>query len=145
MIMSQETLTVALLALALDALIGWPDRLYRRISHPVVWLGKLIAALDRRWNRGGHRVLRGMLAALVTIAAAGVPAILLTRLLMPLPLGPILLGALAWPLIAKNPQLVQRRASDPAFRELFEQKGEKYMAKFGMTPFVKRKLNLRSI
>ncbi len=100
MIMSQETLTVALLALALDALIGWPDRLYRRISHPVVWLGKLIAALDRRWNRGGHRVLRGMLAALVTIAAAGVPAILLTRLLMPLPLGPILLGALAWPLIA---------------------------------------------
>ena len=100
MIMSQETLTVALLALALDALIGWPDRLYRRISHPVVWLGKLIAALDRRWNRGGHRVLRGMLAALVTIAAAGVPAILLTRLLMPLPLGPILLGALAWPLVA---------------------------------------------
>ena len=100
MILSQGTLTVALLALALDALIGWPDRLYRRISHPVVWLGKLISALDRRWNRGGHRVLRGMLAALVTIAAAGVPAILLTRLLMPLPLGPILLGALAWPLIA---------------------------------------------
>jgi len=52
---------------------------------------------------------------------------------------------LAWPLIAKNPQLVQRRASDPAFRELFEQKGEKYMAKYGMTPFIKRKLNLRSI
>lgn len=52
---------------------------------------------------------------------------------------------LAWPLIAKNPQLIQRRASDPAFRELFEQKGEKFMAKYGMTPFVKRKLNLRSI
>lgn len=52
---------------------------------------------------------------------------------------------LAWPLIAKNPQLVQRRASDPAFRELFEQKGETFMAKYGMTPFVKRKLNLRSL
>ena len=52
---------------------------------------------------------------------------------------------LAWPLIAKNPQLIQRRASDPAFRELFEQQGEKFMAKYGMTPFVKRKLNLRSI
>lgn len=51
----------------------------------------------------------------------------------------------AWPLIAKNPQLVQRRASDPAFRELLEQKGEKYMAKYGMTPFVKRNLNLRSL
>lgn len=52
---------------------------------------------------------------------------------------------LAWPLIAKNPQLVQRRASDPAFRELFEQKSEKFMAKYGITPFVKRKLNLRSL
>lgn len=52
---------------------------------------------------------------------------------------------LAWPLIAKNPQLVQRRASDPAFRELYEQKGAKFMAKYGMTPFIKRKLNLRSL
>ncbi|RCW86643.1 adenosylcobinamide-phosphate synthase CbiB [Paracoccus lutimaris] len=100
MILSQGTLTVALVALALDALIGWPDGLYRRISHPVVWLGRLIAALDRRWNQGGHRVLRGALAALVTIAAAGVPAILLTQALMPLPLGPVLLGVLAWPLVA---------------------------------------------
>lgn len=52
---------------------------------------------------------------------------------------------LAWPLIAKNPQLVQHRCSDPAFRELLEQKGEKYMAKYGMIPFVKRNLNLRSL
>lgn len=51
----------------------------------------------------------------------------------------------AWPLIAKNPQLVQRRASDPAFRELLEQKGEKFLAKYGMTPFVKRNLNLLSL
>jgi len=52
---------------------------------------------------------------------------------------------LAWPLIAKNPQLVQRRCSDPAFRELYEQKGEKFMAKYGFTPFVKRNLNLRNV
>lgn len=51
----------------------------------------------------------------------------------------------AWPLIAKNPQLVQRRCSDPAFRELLEQKGEKFLAKYGMTPFTKRNLNLRSL
>lgn len=53
MILSHDTLTVALVALALDALIGWPDALYRRVSHPVVWLGALIAALDRRWNQDG--------------------------------------------------------------------------------------------
>lgn len=51
----------------------------------------------------------------------------------------------AWPLIAKNPQLMQRRISDPAFRELYELKGEKFMAKYSLQPFVKRRLNLRSL
>lgn len=41
--------------------------------------------------------------------------------------------------------LLQRRVSDPAFRELLEQKGEKAMAKFGVEPFVKKNLNLRSV
>lgn len=98
----EDTLTIALVALALDGWIGWPDRLYRRIGHPVTWLGRLIAALDRRWNRGGHRVLRGVLASLVTIAAAALPALALTALLLPLPFGPVLLGVLAWPLVASR-------------------------------------------
>ncbi|CAM3162713.1 adenosylcobinamide-phosphate synthase [Paracoccus aminovorans] len=96
----QESLTIALVALLADAALGWPDALYRRIGHPVTWLGRLIATLDRRWNRGGHRILRGALAVLVTVAAAAVPAVLLTRALMPLPFGPVLLGLLAWPLVA---------------------------------------------
>lgn len=50
---------------------------------------------------------------------------------------------LAWKLIRKQPQLMQRRISDAAFRELFEHKGKKFMAKYGLTPFVKRSLNLR--
>ena len=64
---SSATLTVALVALAVDALIGWPEALFRRFGHPVTWLGRLIAALDRRWNRGGHRVLRGALAVAVVL------------------------------------------------------------------------------
>ena len=48
---SSATLTVALVALAVDALIGWPEALFRRIGHPVTWLGRLIAALDRRRTR----------------------------------------------------------------------------------------------
>ncbi|RQP05266.1 MAG: cobalamin biosynthesis protein CobD [Paracoccus sp. BP8] len=100
MILSQDTLTIALVALLVDALIGWPEALYRRVSHPVVWIGRLISALDARWNRGGYRIARGALAVGVTVGAALLPALLLTRALAPLPLGPVLLGVLAWPLVA---------------------------------------------
>jgi len=98
--MTSDTLTIALTALLVDAMIGWPDALYRRISHPVVWIGRLISALDRRWNGGGHRIARGALAVAVTLGAAVVPALLLTWALMALPFGPVLLGLLAWPLVA---------------------------------------------
>ena len=33
--------------MAIDAVIGYPDFLYRLIRHPVVWCGAIIAALDR--------------------------------------------------------------------------------------------------
>ncbi|REF70299.1 MULTISPECIES: adenosylcobinamide-phosphate synthase CbiB [Paracoccus] len=98
--MTPETLTIALTALLVDALIGWPDALYRRISHPVVWIGRLISALDARWNRGRHRIARGALAVAVTLGAAVIPALLLTWALAGLPFGPVILGVLAWPLVA---------------------------------------------
>ncbi|HIC67369.1 MAG: adenosylcobinamide-phosphate synthase CbiB [Paracoccus sp. (in: a-proteobacteria)] len=86
---------IALTALALDVAIGWPDALFRRIGHPVSWLGRLIAALDRRWNRGRAGMARGAAAALVVIAAAVIPALILQGLL-----GPLVAGLLAWPLVA---------------------------------------------
>lgn len=48
-----------------------------------------------------------------------------------------------WPYVAKNKfwHLVQRRVSDPSYRELLEQ-GKKVP---GVQPFTRRKLNLRSI
>lgn len=85
----------ALVALLIDAAIGWPDRIYARIGHPVTWLGRLIAALDRRWNRGESRVWRGALASMLVILAALLPALILQRAL-----GPVAAGLLAWPLVA---------------------------------------------
>lgn len=41
--------------------------------------------------------------------------------------------------------LLQRRVSDPAFRELLEQKGEKALQKVGVEPFTKVNLNLRAL
>ena len=93
-----------LLALALDAAVGWPEPLYRRIGHPVTWLGALIAWGERVGNRPAWprvcRRLAGLAAALLAIAAAALPAWALQEAL---PVGwPYILaaGVLAWPLVA---------------------------------------------
>ncbi|MDO5614383.1 MAG: adenosylcobinamide-phosphate synthase CbiB [Paracoccus sp. (in: a-proteobacteria)] len=88
------TALLAALAMGLDALIGWPEALFRRIGHPVTWLGALIDLLDQRWNRGRARVARGAAASLLVIAAATLPACALVWLLGPWA------ALLGWPLIA---------------------------------------------
>ncbi len=90
------------LALAIDAVAGWPERLYRGIGHPVTWIGALIAALETRWNSGtpARRRAMGGACVAVVLATAAVPALLLQLVLPPGTIG-ILIGAiLAWPLIA---------------------------------------------
>ena len=89
-----------LLAMAIDALVGWPDALYRRIGHPVTWLGALIGGLERALNRGPGRRLRGVAVALLVIGVAGGLAALLARVLPGGWPGVVLTGVLAWPLVA---------------------------------------------
>ena len=36
-------------AMAVDALLGWPSQLFARLGHPVTWLGRLIVAIDTGW------------------------------------------------------------------------------------------------
>ena len=60
MLSGLSLLQVALLMLAgvlLDALLGEARR-----WHPLVGFGKLAMRIERRLNRGGHRILRGVLA-----------------------------------------------------------------------------------
>ena len=92
------------LALALDAVFGWPNALYRRIGHPVTWLGALIAALDRRWNRADDtasaRQRAGLLAALVVIGVATGTGAAVAAVLPDGPLGLFCTALLAAPLLA---------------------------------------------
>lgn len=91
-----------LLAMVLDAAVGWPDRLYRRIGHPVVWIGALISMLEARLNAGapGRRRAMGALTVALVCAAVTVPALLLQAVLPGGWVG-LLVGALAaWPLLA---------------------------------------------
>lgn len=59
---------LALLALLVERLAGYPRSLYAAIRHPVVWMGALIAWLDARLNTGGARRLKGVLALLILLA-----------------------------------------------------------------------------
>ncbi|WP_267426918.1 adenosylcobinamide-phosphate synthase CbiB [Methylobacterium sp. GC_Met_2] len=96
MIHPPETLAVLALALGIEAAAGYPDALYRAVGHPVTWIGRLIAALERNLNRGSARRRRiaGCLALALLLAAVGLSALALTALAGlagPLP-GLVLLG-----------------------------------------------------
>ena len=66
---------VALAALAIDAAIGWPTALYRRIGHPVGAFAAIIARCEAMWNTParGEAVKRvaGIATVLILIAIAG--------------------------------------------------------------------------
>lgn len=69
-----DSLLIALLALGFEAAIGYPDLVFRRIGHPVTWMGALIGLLDRTLNRddldADRRRLNGVLAAVVNVVAS---------------------------------------------------------------------------
>lgn len=89
-----------LIAMAIDAAIGWPDALYRRIGHPVTWIGVLITALEARLNHGAARRAKGVLTALLVIGLTGGLAALVLALLPGGWIGTLVAGVLAWPLVA---------------------------------------------
>lgn len=93
---------IMLAGLAIDAAIGWPDRLHARIGHPVTWVGALIAALEARWNEGPRtrRLRRGAAAVALVCAAALLPALALQASLPDGWAGLLIGGLLTWPLIA---------------------------------------------
>ena len=78
---------LGLLAVALlfDIFAGYPDAFYRRIGHPVTWIGALISQLDRALNRDGAvrltRKMAGVAAVLVLLMATILPALLLQSVL----------------------------------------------------------------
>ncbi|PIT02587.1 cobalamin biosynthesis protein CobD [Bradyrhizobium nitroreducens] len=91
-------------AMAVDALLGWPSWLFARIGHPVTWLGRLIGAIDAGWNRESDpttfRRAAGVAGALVVIVLAVAIGWVLQ---FSLPSGwvqIVLVGILAWPLVA---------------------------------------------
>ncbi len=92
------SLSIALLALAVEAGVGYPAMLLTVIGHPVMWLGGLVFRLDRWLNRESlsataRRVL-GVGALAILLSAAVAPAALAQlALVASLPFAAALLAA----------------------------------------------------
>ncbi len=73
-----------LLALGVEAALGYPAALHRRLPHPVTWIGRALDLLERRWNRPGHgegaRRALGVLAVILTAGSAALVGAALQRL-----------------------------------------------------------------
>ena len=64
----ETRLLVLLLALAIDAALGDPEWLWRRLPHPVVLMGRAIAGLDRGLNRETWSAMRRRAAGVAATA-----------------------------------------------------------------------------
>jgi adenosylcobinamide-phosphate synthase len=97
---------IALAALALDAAIGWPPRLYARVGHPVGAFAWVLDALERRWNRGGATRRRALGIATMAILLAGTVGVaILADQVAGATLGDlawIAAAILAWPALAQR-------------------------------------------
>lgn len=93
-----------LLALIIDAGLGWPDAFFVRMGHPVTWIGALISTLDKALNREGATDMARRSAGVVVAAfviALTTATTWLVSLWLPSGWGGVLVGGiLAWPLIA---------------------------------------------
>ncbi len=104
--MTTAFLLIALTALLLDAMIGDPDCLWRRWPHPVTWIGKIISAMDRTFNRETwtSRVRRasGIVCTLALVTGSVGIGVLLQLALIQSPIGMIILALIASTLLAQR-------------------------------------------
>ncbi len=117
---------LALTALLIEAAFGYPDWLYRRIGHPVTWIGALITRGERAWNRpdrlASARSAAGValicMLVLITGGLALGVQVLIEAVLPALP-AIVVLGLIASPALAQRSLDMHVRAVASAL----EQKG----------------------
>jgi adenosylcobinamide-phosphate synthase len=98
--------TLAFLALLIEAMVGYPYWLVLAIGHPVIWMGQSIGLLDDTLNHESmsraSRRAAGVISLLIVIAIAATVAYILGRGLFWLPLGVVFAALPASTLIAQR-------------------------------------------
>src|SRR5450631_2636060 len=100
---------LALIAVATEAIVGYPDAVYRLVGHPVTWIGRLITWCDETWNSPSlpfeTRRWRGVAALVLLLATAILSGLVITSVLaflFPDILSLLLCGVLASSLLAQR-------------------------------------------
>jgi adenosylcobinamide-phosphate synthase len=103
--------------MVIELCAGYPQALSRAIGHPVTWIGRLIAALDRLLNRDvpppfplplagegkeGVRRVAGLVAILLLLGIVGMVAFVVQHELLLLPFGSIAVAVIASTSIAQR-------------------------------------------
>jgi adenosylcobinamide-phosphate synthase len=99
------SIAITLLALLIEATLGYPQAVLRAVGHPVVWLGRMIGSLDDALNcepDGTRRRAAGFIAAFLIVVIPAAAAYAVENLLLLLPYGLVLVAILASTLIAQR-------------------------------------------
>jgi adenosylcobinamide-phosphate synthase len=106
------SIVVTLLALMVEATLGYPKAVFAAIGHPVTWIGRLIGFLDRTLNLGSDvsRRCAGFIAIILIVAISAAIAWVIESILLLVPFGFVAVAVLASSLLA------QRSLEDPVAR-----------------------------
>lgn len=106
MLIYDNALWLLLAALLLDALIGDPDWLWRRLPHPVVGIGRIISILDDSLNRptmtAGQRKAGGLITLLLLVLGGLGLGSALESISDQIPFGDILIVIVTTVFLAQN-------------------------------------------
>ena len=109
-----------LLALCLDRLIGWPDLVYRRLSHPVVGMGQIISVLANRLNKpewsASVRYITGFISLSALLFLLAVACLSVVSVLPSGWAGIVLTAVLVWPFLAAKSLSSHIRAVEMALQ-----------------------------
>ena len=90
----------------LDAVVGEPDAVWKRVPHPVVIIGKMIERLDAAWNREGEtdgvRKAWGVAAMGVVMVSAMAVGAVIEGLGARLPFGELLVAVVVGVMLAQR-------------------------------------------
>lgn len=113
--------SLLIFAILLDAIFGEPGWLWSRVPHPAVLMGRLIKALDERFNHGMRKRLNGFLCTVFLVVSGAIIGSVLSAL------GPLFSVLVAAVLLAQRSLVEHVQAVATGLRETLSE-GRKHVA-----------------